>query len=295
MSETAQQQHTNEVVAGTRFEFGKNWKEYSKGIDRERADVAVASVQDLIGLTSLKGKTFLDIGSGSGLFSLAAALLGAHVTSFDYDTDSVACTESLRSGADIDSKQWNVMQGSVLDDDFMAKLGTYDIVYSWGVLHHTGDMNHALENAAACVAAGGVFAIALYNDQGRKSRGWTRIKRRYQKLPPPLQRAYAVAVAAPFEAKMLLHHTLSGHPGEYKRSWTEYRNQRGMSRWHDWIDWVGGYPFEVAAADTVINRFVAEGFQLVHVTTVGGGLACNEFVFRRAAAVTTSMRPEATE
>ena len=88
-----------------------------------------------------------------------ARRLGATVTSFDYDPQSVACTRELRRRYFPDDAAWTVTEGSVLDRAFVDGLGTFDIVYSWGVLHHTGAMWDAIGLAAERVAPGGQFFI----------------------------------------------------------------------------------------------------------------------------------------
>src|SRR6185295_10447431 len=97
---------------------------------------------------SLEGRRFLDIGSGSGLFSLAARRLGASVHSFDLDPESVRCALELRRRFCPADADWRIEQASALDRRYLAALGEFDVVYSWGVLHHTGQMRDALENAA---------------------------------------------------------------------------------------------------------------------------------------------------
>jgi 2-polyprenyl-6-hydroxyphenyl methylase/3-demethylubiquinone-9 3-methyltransferase len=63
--------------------------------------------------------------------------------------------------------------------------------------------------------------------------------------------------------------------------WTASQRVRGMSRWHDLLDWVGGWPFEVSTPDEIFAYLKARGFVLRHLKTCGGGLGCNEFVFVR--------------
>ncbi len=143
---TTDHQHRDEVARGERFTFGRNWASFLQTLDESRIEQAELSLKTLLRLESLDGLRFLDAGSGSGLFSLAARRLGATVVSFDFDPQSVACTEELRRRFFPDSPDWSVLQGSVLDSSFLSSLGRFDVVYSWGVLHHTGQMWKALGN-----------------------------------------------------------------------------------------------------------------------------------------------------
>lgn len=280
---TAPLSFSNEAAGGgeDRFAFGRNWSRFLTRLTPERIGAAEASLRDMLQCDDLCGKRFLDVGSGSGLFSLAARRLGAEVTSFDYDADSVACTRELRRRFFPGDPRWHVGPGSALDPAFMHALGTFDVVYSWGVLHHTGDLWRALELAGLAVAPNGQLFIAIYNDAGSQTARWSRIKRRYCRLPRPLQVPFAIAVSAPGEGKALLRAAATGRPGQYFSQWrADARRTRGMSRWHDLIDWVGGYPYEAARVDQVFDACRARGFTLERLTS-GLGLGCNEFVFRR--------------
>jgi len=148
-------QHQNELNAGERFAFGDNWARFLSILNDERIRMAEESLKRMLEVETLAGKSFLDIGSGSGLFSLAARRLGARVHSFDYDPQSVACTAELKRRYFPDDAQWVVEEGSALDMDYLNRLGQFDVVYSWGVLHHTGAMWQALKNVAPLVAGGG--------------------------------------------------------------------------------------------------------------------------------------------
>ena len=276
-------QHEREVAAGERFEFGKNWAAFLSVLDEERIETAVASLREMLECETLAGKRFLDIGSGSGLFSLAARRLGAEVVSFDFDTNSVACTRELKKRYFDSDANWRIEQGSALDVDYVASLGKFDVVYSWGVLHHTGQMWRALENAVIPTRAGGKLFIALYNDTGSQASRWHWIKRTYCRLPRVLKTPFAVAVSLPEEAKRSASALLRFKPMEYVRSWTRYKTGRGMNRWYDIIDWVGGFPYEYASVDAVFEFYKRRGFTLTKVVSGGVGLGCNEFVFERNA------------
>ena len=166
----------------------------------------------------------------------------------------------------------------MLDRDYVDRLGRWDVVYSWGVLHHTGDMIGAWENVARSVAPGGRLFISIYNDQGYKSRIWTVVKRTYHRVPVGLRPLYVIVAMGPREAASAV---LRG-PAAYLRGWRQYKSNRGMSRWHDLVDWVGGYPFEVAKPEVLFEFFRDRGFQLEWMLTCAGRLGCNQFVLRRA-------------
>ena len=235
-----------------RFAFGRNWQAFLSTLDQDRISKSMASLSAMLGVDSLQGKSFLDIGSGSGLSSLAAYRLGASVTSVDFDDDSVRCTEEIRQRYTDGSASWHVSQGSVLDESFMKSLGSFDVVYAWGVLHHTGEMHRAIEIAADRVAVDGVFFVAIYNDQGGASRRWLWIKRMYHRVPKFLRPLWVITVATWYECKFAAARLLRGKNPLPLQDWKAKRSDRGMSAWHDWVDWVGGLPFEVATPEQII-------------------------------------------
>jgi 2-polyprenyl-3-methyl-5-hydroxy-6-metoxy-1,4-benzoquinol methylase len=166
-----------------RFGFGRNWADFvASRLNNSVVEASRLHMADMLRAESLEGKTVLDIGSGSGIHSLAALRLGAErIISFDYDRDSVATTRKVREHAGSPAN-WEVMQGSVLDAAFMASLPTADIVYSWGVLHHTGAMWSAVRNAASLLKPDGVFYIALYSSDNYVDPPpsyWMKVKKRY--------------------------------------------------------------------------------------------------------------------
>jgi 2-polyprenyl-3-methyl-5-hydroxy-6-metoxy-1,4-benzoquinol methylase len=166
-----------------RFEFGANWRRFLDTLDDRRIRTAEESLRNMLGGSDLTDRSFLDVGCGSGLFSLAARNLGAKVHSFDYDPHSVECARLLRQRYRAQDPEWTIEQGSALDEAYMAALGQHDIVYSWGVLHHTGDMWRALELTSKLVKPGGTLFLSIYNDQGLPSKRWLQIKRYYATSP----------------------------------------------------------------------------------------------------------------
>ena len=264
-----------------RFSFGENWLAFLEHLDDERVAEAERSLRALCGLDRLDGKRVLDIGSGSGLSSLAARRLGAVVHSFDYDPQSVAGTQKLKDRFFSGDTSWVVEQGSILDQSYVAALGTCDIVYSWGVLHHTGAMYEAIKSAASCVSANGLFVFALYR-KTRLCRLWKIEKRWYIKASPAAQRfARSIFIRSLHLAFLITRRDFESYVKGYKGS-------RGMNFAHDVHDWMGGYPYESIAPAEVTALMNGLGFEHVRSTiqpygTGVFGSGCDEYVYRRSA------------
>jgi SAM-dependent methyltransferase len=262
-------------VADPVFAFGKNWTRLLTSLSDKQIEQATGAVSALVG-RDLKDKTFLDIGSGSGLSSLAARRLGARVYSFDYDPQSVACTQELQRRFLPGDEAWTVAQGSVLDAPFLATLGQFDVVYSWGVLHHTGQMWAAIENAARLVRPGGLFAIGIYNFRGgrRGTATWAKLKRWYCSAPRWQQLAWE-CVYITWELVSMA--AVGRNPVGMIR---EYHVGRGMSWRRDVTDWLGGYPYEAATPGEILE-FVRRKFDFVLARQkIDLGLGVSEFVFQ---------------
>lgn len=269
-----------QTVRSERFDFGENWRRFLRILTNERIAAAEESLCSMLNTNRLEERTFLDIGSGSGLFSLAARRLGAHVHSFDFDPQSVACTSELRQRYFPADPDWTVDTGSVLDKTYLRTLLKFDIVYSWGVLHHTGNVWQAIENASTMVKREGILFIALYNDQEGISRRWAAIKRLYVRSSLPMRLLLAGCCFLWVHGPKILKSMIRG-----KALKAFLNSSRGMSPWRDVVDWVGGYPFEVCKAGEVFDFLRARGFTLVRLATTHGS-GCNEFVFRKCSDAT---------
>ena len=262
-----------------RFDFGNNWLEFISNISEENIREAEESLKKFLDLSTLTNLSFLDIGSGSGLLSLAAHRLGAKIHAFDYDPESVICTEKMKELYSSGAPEWVIERGSILDKDFVLGLGKYDISYAWGVLHHTGALWQALYNAHLTVKPGGLLFIGIYNDQGLISALWKIVKRTY--CAGRLGRALMMAIFYPMFFLSGLFIDLIKFRNPLKR-YSNHKKYRGMSLLIDWRDWLGGYPYEPASPDEVVRYFENLDYQLVRLQKTEHGFGNNQFLFRKS-------------
>ncbi len=267
----------------TRFGFGENWSEYSKLISDEHIKKAEEGLLRLLSPEQIKGKDIIDIGCGSGLHALAALRLGAKsVTGIDIDTNSVQTTQNLLK-AHAPHDQYTIFHHDILAENTAqnpALNKKYDVVYSWGVLHHTGSMMRAIDNAAHFVKDDGLYVIALYKKTSC-CKMWAGIKYLYNKIPYFLQTILVYLYSTAFSLALLLN---GKNPVTYIKN---YKQDRGMNFIIDVRDWMGGYPYESITPEAITTYMAQKGFEktkeLNTETTIGlFGTGCAEFVFRKS-------------
>lgn len=258
------------------FDFGKNWQKYLITLNDNIIEEAKKSLQKMLRSQDLLGKTFLDVGCGSGLFSLSARLLGAKVHSIDCNSSCVNCALYLKEKYFSKDENWTIEYGDVLDEKYVHSLGQYDIAYCWGVLHHTGKMWKAMEIVDTTVKKGGMLYLAIYNDQGALSRRWKIIKKTYNRLPHFLRFIIVLPAFGWLWGPTILKDLIRGKPFA---TWYKYKKNRGMNPWSDVIDWIGGYPFEVAKPEEIFYFYTQLSYSLKELRTCTGGYGCNEYVF----------------
>lgn len=261
-----------------RFAFGENWSRYAVVVDETHLAEAVAGLRRLLGGNELRGMSFLDIGCGSGLHAVAALRLGAaQVHAIDFDPKSVETARATLTRF-CAGDAWSVERRSVFDLDPMSD-GRYDIVYSWGVLHHTGDMDSAIRHTCAMVSPGGQLLIALYR-KTMACRFWRIEKRWYASASQGSQRLARLVYTGLRDMDLVL----SGKSPRRMRE--EYFRNRGMSQEHDVHDWLGGYPYESISPDQARALMEVQGFDLREQWTQRQGFGffgsgCDEYAFVR--------------
>jgi SAM-dependent methyltransferase len=260
------------------FAFGKNWASYSELVTESQIEEAESWLKRLLG-DSIRGKRFLDIGCGSGLHSLAALRLGAtEVVGVDLDPDSVATMRRLLTKF-APNQQWKALEVSVFELE-KSGIGQFDVVYSWGVLHHTGDMYRALSCAASAVAPQGTFAFALYR-LTRLCGFWKWEKKRYAHASPENQKRAQKIFISLFRIDCVL----TGR--NFKQYLADYPKKRGMDFYHDIHDWMGGWPYESISPEQTDKHMSGLGFGCERQFVVGRktlgifGSGCDEYVYRR--------------
>jgi 2-polyprenyl-6-hydroxyphenyl methylase/3-demethylubiquinone-9 3-methyltransferase len=256
------------------FDFGQNWIDFAKqALTQEKVAQARSDFLRLFAGIDLKGKTFLDIGFGQGLGLLSAQNAGATVFGNDINPK---CRQALALSASVLKVTLDVpvVIGSILDADVVARIAdcvaprrTFSIVHSWGVLHHTGNMRKAIENAASLVDDHGYLVIALYNRHW-SSPAWLFVKWLY--------------CSSPRWAKAIFNYLFYPIIAIAKLCVTgknPFVKNRGMNFYYDVIDWIGGYPYEYASRSEIESILRPLGFSCARFEAAEVPTGCNEFVY----------------
>ena len=257
----------NDKREDNNFSFGKNWLHF---IQNNINDSVIESSRiDIIKWFDVKDKSIIDIGCGSGLSSLIFNNEKAkYIYSFDYDINSVDSTLLLKNKQKIINNDWVIKQGNILDTDYIKSLGKFDIVYSWGVLHHTGDLWKAIKNAI--YLSNDLIMLSLYSNIANYDNDFT-AKQNYNKFNE-LEKKKNIA-------DYVMTVKQSSKKNEEILNWNT-PSKRGMNKYNDIIDWVGGFPYEVCSTKQ-INQFMEEnGFILIQKYDPVQQ-ACHEWLFKK--------------
>lgn len=268
-----------EDIYKRKFSFGNNWKNFLNKLTDERINEAIVSLKNFLERDFLSGSIFIDIGCGSGLFSLAAKKMGAEkVVSVDVDEYSVSCAKYLKDKFYPGDESWEIKQGSALDKEFVSSLGKFDIVYSWGVLHHTGSMWEAIKNIESLMGENSVFYLAIYNEKTgfQGSAFWKKVKEFYSKNNTLIRKFIEVIYFIQFFVKGVMK-------GENRFKYiANYKSVRGMNWWNDVKDWLGGYPYEYAKAEAMVDYFRNNNYKVLKIKDCHNGIGCNEFLVKNS-------------
>ena len=254
-----------------KFSFGINWTDFAK--NKVDENIVSTHVNDALGhllrmpgflsAKPLEGKRVIDIGCGSGLSSLSFYENGCRdITSFDVNEDSIKATNIIKERFcnDESNLKWSIKEGSILDENLVSDLRSqekYDLVYSWGVLHHTGDMRKAIDNTLSLCQSGSILWMALYIKVDQPDG-----EEIYQN---DLKLKIKFNEASEETKKEMIVSRLKKVFGNNPATWTRPYDNRGMTPINDVTDWLGGYPYEVARAKDIKRLLEANGFSEIEV------------------------------
>jgi len=275
-----------EINDKNRFQFGKNWNKYlsKKYSDTQRVWAKTKLKESLgkAGLSSLADKSFLDIGCGSGIHSLAALdLLASSVDLLDFDDDSVNCARNIFSRLNIPHAVYSISQFNILSPDTqLVPLNSFDVVYSWGVLHHTGNTRLAIKNASLFCKPGGILFISIYYPTFLDF-FWKVEKKLYNKLPSIgkrfLKELFVLKTRISFFFKRKSFSDMT----------SQYYLNRGMDYFVNVDDWLGGYPYDPMSTSDCVQFVESLGFNCLYSESRGSFFSfssgCNEMIFRQSA------------
>lgn len=268
---------TKDGISDDNFSFGVNWFDYTCNFVNEHViQEAGKNIDEWLNKNGeLAGKSVIDVGCGSGLSSLCLIRRNVkELVSFDIDPNCLKATQKLAElfAADTPKDIWKIQRGSILDDEYINNLGQFDIVHSWGVLHHTGNMWKAIENAIKLVKDDGLLFITLYSGISTYEKDWT-AKKNYNQAT----RLGKINYIADYI--MLIKHDRQCQKKD-PDAWNTMQSSRGMSVYNDVVDWLGGFPYEVTNTKTIVNFCNKFNLTLVKCNDPVAQ-ACHEWLFKK--------------
>ena len=256
------------------FKFGENWKNFSNLIDNNRLKEAVTSLKKLTNKKSLNNLSFLDIGCGSGLCSLAAIQLNCKkIYAIDQDEQSIKTTKKV-----LQKSRFKKVKVEKKDLFTLNEKEKFDIVYSWGVLHHTGNMLEAIKKSTKMVSKNGMLILALYK-KTKLCNLWKIEKYIYKSSPKVIQNFIKNLFIFLFKLAMILKRK------NFSNYINDYKTKRGMDFYHDVHDWLGGYPYESISIEEISKIMDKFGYKMIRSFQVKKqigffGTGCDEYVFK---------------
>lgn len=267
------------ILVEEHFQFGKNWNNFSNSISKNNINNSLKSIQNLISKKDIENKSILDIGCGSGLSLLSFLKLGAKsVCGVDIDPMSVKTAKSVIEKY-YNNKNWSVEEKSIFDIN-LKTYPKFDLVYSWGVLHHTGDMWRSIDIASSLLKKNGVIFLALYQ-KTKLCKFWELEKRFYVNSPKIIQKIIRTLFKTLYISGLIVS---KKNP---KVFFQNYKEKRGMEWHYDIHDWLGGYPYESIKRrdlEIFLNKkgFVIENYFYKKNKLFGLlGSHCDEFIARK--------------
>jgi len=146
---------TCETDKATSIPFTKN---YHDQIEDYRYSMT-PEVFEFAQFTRYSGKKVLEVGVGAGTDFCQWVKAGCIITGIDLTSEAVKNTASKLASQNLSGYDLRVADA----ENLPFKDETFDLVYSWGVIHHTANMQKALEEVCRVTKRNGEIKLMLYN------------------------------------------------------------------------------------------------------------------------------------